>query len=308
MRVPGAARPVCVLDDSADLAGIWALGALIAFVVSAGGAGFLAYRLYQTVQVGWLSALIGLVGAIVAHQAVHALAMWAVRGRPRLIRAWRRLLPHVHLSSGARLNRRSAMTVMLAPLVVVDLVGLALILVPVTSGIGLTLVVVNSMGSVPDLWRAWRLARLPGWVECQLRGAALHLWTPAGHDRTTVRLEPRPRITVGPLVGVLGTWAFCLLAAEALTGGVVRAVGEWRGEVSLAGVRLASTEQFVSGPNVILNLAPVAVAGAALGTLAAAVWLMVAQVGPRSGRELEPVQTAPLRHPVGGLPPSQGSG
>jgi hypothetical protein len=52
----------------------------------------------------------------------------------------------------------------------------------------------------------------------------------------------------------------------------------------VGGIPLASTEQFVSGPDVVLNFLPLLVAGAAVGTLAAAAWMIVAPVAPRAGR------------------------
>jgi hypothetical protein len=124
------------------------------------------------------------------------------------------------------------------------------------------------------------------------------LMTPAEHDREATpavsasAAAPRTR----PLVGVLGTWAFCLLVAEALCAGAVRLAAEWLGTIHLGGVLLASTEQFLSGPDVVLNFVPVLVAGGALGTLAAAAWVLVAQVAPRSGGQAEPARAVALRH------------
>ena len=294
MRVPRSTRPLATLSDSDDMAGTWTLWGLAAFLISAGGAGALVLQRYATLQVTWLNALIGLVFTVVAHEAVHALALRAVGGRPRLIRGVRRLIPYLHIGSGVRLGRARTLVFMLAPLILIDLAGLALLLLPATSGIGLVLVVANTTGSVPDIWRAGRLLRLPGWVKCDLRGSTVVIWAPAEHDRERIRLgSERARAT--PLVGVLGTWVFCLLVAEAICAGSVRLVAEWYGAIRVGGVLLASTEQFVSGPDVVLNFIPVIVAGGALGTLAAAVWVLVVQVAPRGGGQPEPAGSVAFR-------------
>jgi hypothetical protein len=77
----------------------------------------------------------------------------------------------------------------------------------------------------------------------------------------------------------------------------VRLLAQWHGALSVGGIRLASTEQFVSGPDVILNFVPVVVAGAALGTLAAAAWLMVVPVAPRARRQSQPARRVAYRLP-----------
>lgn len=296
VRVPRSTRPLATLADSEDLAGTWALGALGAFAISAAGTGALVFHLYATLQITWLNALIGLVLTIVAHEAVHALAMRAVGGRPHLMWGFRRLLPYLQIGSGVRLGRARTLVSLLAPLVLVDLAGLALLLLPVTSGVGMVVVVANTTGSVPDLWRAVQLVRLPRWVQCDLRGATLVVWAPAEHDRDTIRFQPGRAPATPPLVGVLGTWAFCLLVAEALCAGAVRLAAQWHGAIRVGGVLLASTEQFVTGPDVVLNFLPLVLAGGALGTLAAAVWLTIVQISPRSGRQADPRGRVALRN------------
>lgn len=294
MRVPRSTRPLVTLADSEDMAGTWALLALAAFLISAAGTAALAFQLYATIQITWLNALIGLVLTIVAHNAVHTLAMRAVGGRPRLVWGFHRLLPYFHIGSGIRIGRLQALVWILAPLVLVDLAGLALLLLPATSGIGLVIVVANTTGSVPDLWRAIQLARVPRWVQCDLRGATVVIWAPPEHDRERIRVRSG-RVAAAPLVGVLGTWVLCLLVAEALCAGAVRLVAQWYGAIRVGGVLLASTEQFISGPDVVLNYMPVVVAGGALGTLAAAVWVMIVQVAPRGGREVRVPGPVPSR-------------
>jgi hypothetical protein len=284
VRVPRSSRPLLMLADSEDLRGAWALGALAAFLISAAGAGALAFLLYQTVQVTWLDALAGLLVTVVAHQAVHALAVRALGGQPRVLWGVRRLVPCVHVAGRARLSRQQALLTMLLPLVVIDLAALALLLVPATSGIAIAILVANTVGSVPDLWRAGRLARLPRWVQCEHRGATLLIWAPADHEHAKLHLPSGRPPAAPPLVGVLGTWALCLLVAEAVCAGGVRLLAQWHGELSVGGIPLASTEQFVSGPDVVLNFLPLLVAGAAVGTLAAAAWMIVAPVAPRAGR------------------------
>lgn len=284
-----------MLADSEELAKVWALGALLAFVISGAGAGAFGFWLYQSVRITWLQALIGLLATIVAHEAVHALSLRAVGGRPRVVWGFHRVLPYLHVGSAMRLTRGQTLASMLAPLVVVDLVGLGLMLLPATSGIGLAIVVANTTASVPDLWRAGQLARLPRWVRCDLRGATVVIWAPAEHDQTAIRIGPPKAKRVSPMVGVLGTWAFCLLVAEAVLAGAVRLAAGWYGEIRVGGVLLASTEQFISGPEVVLNFLPVAVAGGALGTLAAAAWVTVVQIAPRGGRPSGPAGQIVLR-------------
>jgi hypothetical protein len=284
MRVPRSSRPLALLADSEELAASWALGALVAFVVSAVGAGALAFILYQAIQITWLTALIGLVATIVAHEAVHVLGMRAVGGRPTMVWGFRRLVPYFHVASLTRLTRGQALVTMLTPLVLIDLIGLGLLLLPATSGVAVAVLVANTVGSVPDLWRAGQLLRFPAWIQCEHRGATILVWAPAEHDHAKVRIDARPP-AAPPLVAVLGIWAVCLLVAEAVIAGAVRLAAQWDGALAVAGIRLASTEQFVSGPDVVLNFLPVIVAGAALGTLAAAAWMLVVPVPPRAGRQ-----------------------
>jgi hypothetical protein len=296
VRVPRSSRPLVILADTEDLAGTWALGALAAFLISAAGAAALAFVLYQTVQITWLDALTGLMLTVVAHEAVHALAMRAVGGQPRVLWGVRRLVPYVHVADRTRLSREQALFTMLLPLALIDLAALALLLVPATSGIALAILVANTVGSVPDLWRAGRLARLPRWVQCEHRGATVLIWAPADHEHATLRPSSARPPAAPPLVGVLGTWSLSLLVAEAVCAGGVRLLAQWHGELSVAGIRLASTEQFVSGPDVVLNFLPVVVAGAAVGTLAAAAWMIVVPVAPRTGRQPVPWRRVAYRH------------
>ncbi len=285
MRVPRSTRPLATLADSEDLAGTWALAALAAFLISAAGTGALVLQLYATLQVTWLDAAVGLLLTVVAHEGVHAGAMRAVGARPRLIWGLRGQLPYFHIGSGARIGRVRALVSLLAPLVLVDLAGLALLILPAMSGIGLAVVVANTTASVPDLWRAGQLARLPRWIQCDLRGPALVIWAPAEHDGERIRVRSGRAPAAAPLVGLLGTWVLCVLVAEALCAGAVRLVAQWFGAIRVGGVLLGSTEQFVSGPDVVLNFLPVIVAGGALGTVAAAVWFLIVQIAPPAGKE-----------------------
>ncbi|MGH7910384.1 MAG: DUF3267 domain-containing protein, partial [Candidatus Dormibacteraceae bacterium] len=203
---------------------------------------------------------------------------------PRLVAGRRGLLPYLHTGSRGRVTRNGGLLTMLAPLVVVDLIGLALLLVPLTSGVGLIILVANSMGSVPDLWRAFQLLRLPRWVECEGRGRTTQIWAPSDHNQEAGLLRTGGAIDPPPLVGVVGAWVLCLLVAEAACAGGVRLLAQFRGSVQIGGLSLASTEQFVSGPDVVLNFWPLVVMGAALGTLAAAVWMLLALLVQRAGR------------------------
>lgn len=295
MRVPRSSRPLAVLAEPTERAASWALWALGAFVISAAGAGVLAFRLYQTVDVSWIDALVALVFVVVAHQAVHALGLRAVGRRPRARWGFRGPVPHFHVGSASRLKRDAGLVATLMPVVVVGAAGVGLLMLPPTSGVGLAVVVANTVGSVPDLWRAARLFQLPRWVECELRGPAMLIWAPPEQDGLAVRTRLTQPAPPPPLVGVLGTWALCLLVAEAVSAAAVRLAAQWHGALSVGGVLLASTQQFISGPHVILNLWPVAAAGAALGTLAAAAWLAVTQIGPRAGRQTPPPQRVILR-------------
>lgn len=285
MRVPRSSRPVAVLADSQELATAWALGALAAFLISAAGVAALAFLLYQSIQVTWIDALIGLLVTVAAHEAVHALAMRAVGGHPRLVWGVKGLLPYFHVAGQTRLTRGQVVITMLLPLVLIDLAGLALLLLPATSGIAVAILVANTVGSVPDLWRAGQLLRLPRWVLCDHQGATVLIWAPPEREQAKIRVESGRVAAAPPLIGVLGTWALCVLVAEAVCAGGIRLLAQWHGSLSIGGIGLASTEQFVSGPDVVLNFVPVIVAGAGLGTLAAAAWLLAVPVAPRAGRQ-----------------------
>ncbi len=297
MRVPRSIRPLANLADSRELAGTWALGALIAFLISAAAAGLLVFLLYQTVQISWLDALAGLLVTIAAHEAVHALALLGVGGRPQVIWGVRGMVPYVHIAARSRVSRTRSLVTLLLPLVLIDVAALALLLTPATAGVAVAILVANTVASVPDLWRAGRLARLPGWVQCEHRGATVLIWAPEEREEAQLRLDSGRARAMPFLVGWLGTWALCLLVAEAVCAGGVRLLALWQGGVFIGGIRLASTDQFVSGPDVILNFVPVVGAGAALGTLAAVAWLAVASTLPGAGRRPHAAPPVAYREP-----------
>jgi hypothetical protein len=79
--------------------------------------------------------------------------------------------------------------VALAPLVVLNLAGLALMLPATTALLGGAMVVLNTSGAIGDLWMAAIMLASPRWLHVEDMGLGLLAWAPPGHDAEAVRMH-----------------------------------------------------------------------------------------------------------------------
>jgi hypothetical protein len=110
----------------------------------------------------WWAVVGGLLLLLVAHEAIHGVAMWLLGHRPTFgVKLSEGLL--YTLAEGAYYRRNEFMVITLAPLVVMSVAGLALMLVTPNNAafwLGVA-VVVNAGSAVGDLWMAARAMRYP---------------------------------------------------------------------------------------------------------------------------------------------------
>jgi hypothetical protein len=126
---------------------------------------------------------VALLATYALHEGVHALAFKLVGGRrvrfgaglpsgfPVLYVGW----------PGQRISRDRFVLVALAPLVVLDLVGLALMLSGVTVVVGAAMVVLNTAGAAGDLWMTAIMLSSPFWLHVEDIGLSLLAWAPPAH-------------------------------------------------------------------------------------------------------------------------------
>ncbi len=158
------------------------IGLLIASAVAFG---WLGAGLHQgggsagLVQVG-VALLLAFFLGIPAHEGVHALVFRSLGKRPQFGVGVRSLVPYVYFTCpGSHFSRNQYLTAVLAPFVVLDLVGLALLVPAPTAVFGLALSVINSSGSAGDLWMAGVLAQSPRWLRVEDTRGGFTAWAPA---------------------------------------------------------------------------------------------------------------------------------
>jgi hypothetical protein len=197
---------------------------------------------------------VALLATFALHEGVHALAFKLVGGRrvrfgaglpsgfPVLYVGW----------PGQRISRDRFVLVVLAPLVVLDLVGLALMLPGVTVVAGATVVVLNTAGAVGDLWMAAIMLSSPSWLHVEDMGLSLLAWAPPAHAAGAAAMSAPggPGIAAPP-------------DPAAIAAGRRRAAGEGRGWrqavvwwVVLAVILLPSTSAPASALTPLLLHAP----------------------------------------------------
>ena len=267
LRVPRSSRLIAELGDAERLAAVWTLLAISLFFVSAIAVSALDIALHGAIAMTPLDVAAGLVVTVVAHEAMHWLGMLAAGGRPELSWTLRSSPPSIGTTCRGRRRRDATHVAMLAPFVVVDLIGLALLVTPLTAGVGLVVVVANTMGSVADLWRALLLVRLPRWVECEEWAGRTRVWAPIDH--AAERLPARAPGSFEPpatarLVLDWFVWAIVACAATAL---LVWILGSIAGTVRVWQLTFASTQTDGAGRLVILNVWAALGLGVVAGTL-----------------------------------------
>lgn len=145
---------------------LWALGAIALFPLF-----WLFNRVSQfltgqppgppfplTLTGGLLALLVAGPLTMTLHELTHGLAFRALGYRPRY--GLRSLYLYVTVLNEP-LPRDHVLAIVLAPVLLLTLLGLPLLSLPALRGYVLLFLVVNVAGSVGDLWLAWRLSRLP---------------------------------------------------------------------------------------------------------------------------------------------------
>jgi hypothetical protein len=145
---------------------------------------------------------------------VHALAFRSLGKRPQFGAGVRSLTPYFYVTCpGAYFSRNQYLATVLAPLVLLDLLGLALLVPAPTAVFGLALLVINTSGSAGDLWMAGLLAQSPNWLQVEDTRGGFTAWAPA----QSASQAPHIPIGLNPWVmawiaGWLGASLACLVA------------------------------------------------------------------------------------------------
>src|SRR5207245_8923957 len=184
--VTAGLRRLWNLELGPGAAGLVMLLSIVLLVASAVAFGWLGARLHHgggaagLLEVGVALLLAFLLG-IPGHEAIHALAFRILGKRPQFGFGVRSLMPYFYVTCpGSYFSRNQYLASVLAPLVVLDLVGLALLVPAATAVFGLALLIINTSGSAADVW----VARLP---------AEGPTWPPGGGNRGGVTARaPRP--------------------------------------------------------------------------------------------------------------------
>src|SRR5207245_7482223 len=207
------------LELGPGAAGLVMLVSIVLLVASAVAFGWLGARLHHgggaagLLEVGVALLLAFLLG-IPGHEAIHALAFRILGKRPQFGFGVRSLMPYFYVTCpGSYFSRNHYLASVLAPLVVLDLVGLALLVPAATAVFGLALLIINTSGSAGDVWMAGLLAQCPTWLQVEDTKGGFTAWAPAQYASQA----PHCPIGLNPWVmawiaGWLGAWLACLVA------------------------------------------------------------------------------------------------
>jgi hypothetical protein len=227
----GEEKPAYRFEVSSDLAGVWMLVSLVLFVAAAAGVGLLYALLRRSPFESAGSLLLWPVAFLVVlpvHELVHAALVRLFGGRPRFGAGVKGGMPYLYVTDpGRRFGRNRFLAVALAPLILIDLVALAVLLLRPSWSWAAPALVGNTSGAVGDLWVAGLLVRLPSWAEVEDRALGFAVWAPPGHAPEEVQARaPRHRVVLPARVSawVLSTLAI-LAVLPAAIGTVLRRTG-----------------------------------------------------------------------------------
>src|SRR2546428_9087813 len=151
--VTAALRRLWTLELGPGAAGLVMLLSIVLLVASAVAFGWLGARLHHgggaagLLEVG-VALLPAFLLGIPGHEAIHALAFRILGKRPQFGFGVRSLMPYFYVTCpGSYFSRNQYLASVLAPLVVLDLVGLALLVPAATAVFGLALLIINTSGS-----------------------------------------------------------------------------------------------------------------------------------------------------------------
>jgi hypothetical protein len=117
------------------------------------------------------------VGLAAAHEAVHGVVMRAFGASPEfgVLRVERVPLGFFTTAPGHRFSRRQYLTAILAPFLVITLLGMPACLLPFGEYLALPLAIVFG-GCIGDLAITWRVLRTPSNVECEDLRDGVRFW------------------------------------------------------------------------------------------------------------------------------------
>src|SRR3989442_4760143 len=173
-------EPAYVFELAGPIAIVWMLLGTCLVLVAAAGVGAVYYGLGRRADLQLVPMVIAMVAVLPIHELVHAGAVLAVGSRPRFGAGFKSGLPVLWVTyPGQRVSRDAALAIALAPLVLIDLVGLALIWWQPTWTWAAVAIVVNTSGAIGDLWFTGLLARFPRWALVEDRDTGFAMWAPS---------------------------------------------------------------------------------------------------------------------------------
>jgi hypothetical protein len=207
--------PAYVFELSPALAGVWTLLSLVLFVAAVvvmvilyGSAGRVAVDA-ASLLLFWPLAFIA---TLPLHELVHAAFVLLYGGRPSFGAGIKSGLPYLYVTNpGRRFTRNQFLTIAIAPLVLIDLVALALIGVhPGWTWAGVAFVA-NTSGASGDIWVFGLLLRFPAVALVEDRTLGFAVWPAPGQQAAELRRHaPRHRV---PAPGWLGVWLIATMTS-----------------------------------------------------------------------------------------------
>jgi len=258
------------------LAGAWTLAGLVLFGSTVIGLARLEAALHPDWRnasplLALISVLLAVPLTLVAHEGVHGVVFRAFGGRPRYGAGLAAGLPYFYAACpGRRFSRDRFLLVGLAPLVVLDLAGLALMLGAATAFLGAGLVAFNTTGAIGDLWAVGVLLQAPRWIHVEDVGATFIAWAPPERAAEAAGMRPPRGLDARvPFGRWVVPWFVTMLAVFVIGAGPLGAAARSQGEVRLGPLVLATRHQLNVGAGLLLAavlsallmLAPAAYAG-----------------------------------------------
>jgi hypothetical protein len=222
-------RPAYTFELTTSLAGLWAVISTLILLVAVVAVALLYRALAQPLFTRGTNLLLlplALLVTLPLHELVHAAFVLIFGGRPRFGAGIKGGMPYLYVTDpGRRFNRNRFIVIALAPLVLIDTVALAMVLIqPVWSWAAVAFVV-NTSGAIGDLWIVGLLIRFPPWVLVEDRTLGFAVWSPSGRSRTEVTAAaPRNRV---PAPTWLGVWFFSACAIYAALPVALIPLADW---------------------------------------------------------------------------------
>jgi len=198
-------EPAYVFELAGSIGIVWMILGTCLVLASAAGVAAVYHCLGRRAELQLVPMLIAIVAVLPIHELVHAGAVLAVGGRPRFGAGFKSGMPVLWVTyPGQRVSRDAALAIALAPLMLIDVVGVALICWQPSWTWAAVAIVVNTSGAIGDLWFTGLLARFPRWALVEDRETGFAVWAPSAESRKElVRRAPRLRVAVP---GALGAW------------------------------------------------------------------------------------------------------